>query len=234
MRHLYVQLVFFLFLSACATPHNIRWLEEYPYDHNGTEFLQEVAVRTVRVEAVSVANGNSVLVSRGAGAVVSSNGLVLTANHVLGERFTVLYAYRCGLNTQQSAISCGKQESARVVWRDPSHDLALLRIVDAHNMPRFRLGRLAGLKRGDLLWRVGMDDTGWAAGPLLAARSSRVSNRMEILVPARGGASGGPVVDSEGRLVGIVTSTPSEEVAISLVTYAVSIDFARGRLPSRR
>lgn len=231
MRYLVILIACLIFCGGCVHPRNIRWLEEYPAASNGTEFLKTIVLRTVRIEAISVTNGNTVLSHNGAGAVISSDGLVLTANHVLGERFTNLYVYRCGLNVERSAISCGARENARLIRRDPIHDLALIKIANARSLPRFRLGNMEGLERGDLLWRAGMDEIGWAVGPLLSPYSESVRGRMEILFPARGGASGGPVVDEEGRLVGIVTSAPLGAVAISMVAYAVSIDTARAIIP---
>lgn len=232
--------VLLLILPACsASRANVRMLEAYPYDANGNDFLSFMVARSVRLEVSSVGNTPGRFVNVGTGAFVSPDGLILTANHVLGERFTSISAHRCLLEAEQSAIKCGEKEEAEVVARDVRNDLALLRLRPGGRTSFFRLGNMDDVLRGDILWRVGMDDTGWTAGILLNPFAEHFPNRMEILMPARGGASGGPVVDSSGRLVGIVTSTPPRSVAVDVVTFAVPIEIARetllrGRLQRRR
>lgn len=186
------------------------------------------------IEVVSLGNTSGTFTNKGTGAFVSGNGLILTANHVLGGQFAAVYVHRCVLEAEHSAIKCGEKEEAELVARDPPNDLALLRLKRRTETKFFRLGNMNEIERGDLLWRVGMDDTGWTAGALVNPFSEMASNRMEILMPVRGGASGGPVVDERGRLVGIVTSSPPRSVAVDLVTFAVPIErAAEGLLRNR-
>lgn len=222
-----------IFLSSCSTARaNVRTLDAYPYDTNGNDFLSFMAERSVRIEVSSLGNTPGRYVNVGTGAFISPDGLILTANHVLGERFTSVFAHRCVLEAEHSAIKCGEKEEAELVARDTPNDLALLRLKGNKRTEFFRLGNMNNVWRGDILWRIGMDDTGWAAGILLNPFAEGMRNRMEILMPARGGASGGPVIDSSGRLVGIVTSTP--RTAVDVATFAVPIETARNGLLRNR
>ncbi len=226
--------IFCVFLgcgTGSARP-NVRWIHQYPYQTNGTAFLSFVAERTVRIETVSFMNGNRTTTGVGAGAIISGDGLVLTANHVLGAQFLKIYVYRCSLVPNFGMITCGAPKEATLIRRDTRNDTALIRVSGVSGWPRFRLGKTQELQNGDLLWRAGMDVTGWAAGVLLEPHLQ--SRSIEVLMPARGGASGGPLVDSAGQLVGIVTSTPGAEVAVEVVTYAVPIERIRSRLLNRR
>lgn len=225
-------LIFVFSCGSSSNRPNVRWLHRYPYQRNGTNFISRIAERIVRIETVSFMNGNRRTTGLGSGAIISSDGLVLTANHVLGAQFLKIYVSRCALVPQFGLISCGNQLEARVLRRDTRNDIALIRVAGAENWPNFRLGRTREMRNGEMLWRAGMDVTGWTAGvllePYLGDRSS-----IEILMPARGGASGGPIVDNRGRLVGIVTSTPAAHVAVGVVTYAVPMETICSRLLNR-
>lgn len=215
---------------ACANQSG--WNVSYPYEKNGTPFFEKIAKRTVLIQTTAIFNGNRNMVWTGAGAVISTNGLVLTANHVVSGPFTDIQIYSCELTEDKSNIVCGNGVPGKVLRRDLGNDIALVQMRTQGGLPRFRLGRSGTLRPGNVLWRVGMDITGWAAGPLL--RGNDQSAQLEILTPASGGASGGPVVDGNGSLVGIVTSTPNAEIASRIVTLAVPLELIRSRLLNKR
>lgn len=225
-------LMFAISCGSSSNRPNVRWLHQYSYQRNGTGFISRLADRTVRIEVVAFMNGGRRTTGLGSGAIISPDGLVLTANHVLGAQFLTVYVSRCALVPQFSMINCGNQAEARVLRRDTRNDIALIRVAGAQNWPNFRLGKTREMRNGEMLWRIGMDVTGWTAGVLLTPH--RGSHSIEVLMPARGGASGGPVVDSRGRLVGIVTSTPAVHVAVEVVTYAVPIETIRSRVLNGR
>ncbi len=225
-------LFFVVMAASCACGGNTaKWELAYPYETNGTAFFEHIAKRTVLIQTSAIFNGNRNVYYTGAGAVIGSEGTVLTANHVVSGPFTDIQIYQCELTPDRSNIVCGHGVAGRVLRRSATEDIALLKMRDAHNLPKFALGRSKSLVPGNLLWRVGMDVTGWAAGPLL--RSRGCGTQLEILTPASGGASGGPVVNGAGALVGIVTSTPNAEIASRIVTFAVPIDRIRDRVLSR-
>lgn len=223
-------LIFSLFFSACSCGGaNSSWNFTYPYEENGTQFFKHIAERTVLIQITALTNssgGNRTVLGTGSGAIISSNGLVLTANHVVDVPNTELQIFRCELNEVSCAFICGQGMSGRVVKNSSFHDVATVRMRGARNLPYFKLGKSGAIRPGDLLWRVGMDPTGWAAGPLLQTLIPPYDS-MEILMPAAPGASGGPLVNSSGKLVGTVVSTPSADGAFRVLTYAVPIDTAR-------
>lgn len=224
--------VFCSVLLACGSPQAGSWDFTYPYKENGTAFLEQIAKRMVLVQTTSLTNGSRNVIGNGAGAVISSDGLLLTANHVVSAPRTELQVYRCGLNLDKTAAVCGNPVGARVIRRtDVLTDVALLKMNKMSKLPYFQMGRSRGLAPGTVLWRMGMDPIGWAAGPLLLQENE--THHLEILMPTTYGASGGPVADSRGHLVGIVTSMPTAYEASKLLAYATPIDTIRRKLLRR-
>jgi S1-C subfamily serine protease len=155
----------------------------------------------------------------GSGIVWSaSEGLVVTALHVV-ERMTEI---RIGLGD-------GRTLPARVVDQDPALDLALLRAEGA-------LGRIASADprpppaRDETVWLLGYPDlraTAAEATVLEPDRRFAGSRYLEVKGRARPGASGGPVVDARGAVVGIVDVVlPGRGV-----TLAIPIAAALARFP---
>lgn len=87
--------------------------------------------------------------SRGSGFLISTDGYVVTNNHVVAGR---------GSGVQVQAIKVtltgGKEYPARVVGRDEASDLAVLK-VEANNLPFVRFGNSPGARTGDWVLAIG-------------------------------------------------------------------------------
>jgi len=137
----------------------------------------------------------------GSGVIVTPDGFVLTNNHVIehGGELTV-------------TLTDGRTLSAQVVGTDPSTDLAVIRI-DAPHLPMAYLGDSAKLQVGQLAIAIGNPlgfqstvSTGVisALGRTLRGNTGRlIENVIQTDVPLNPGNSGGPLVDSRGRVIGI-------------------------------
>jgi serine protease Do len=163
--------------------------------------------------------------SLGSGVIISPDGYILTANHVVD-----------GADEIEVAIADNKKEfTARVVGTDPPTDVAVLKI-DAKDLPAVALGDSDQLEVGDIVlaignpFRVGQTVTMGIVSAL--GRSgltgfNQYQNFIQTDAAINPGNSGGALVDAEGRLVGINTAIISSTRGSEGVGFAVPINMAR-------
>jgi serine protease Do len=176
-------------------------------------FPDQVRGRTVRKQGL------------GSGVIISPDGYILTANHVVD-----------GADEIEVAIADNKKEyTARVVGTDPPTDVAVLKI-DAQDLPAITLGDSDQLEVGDIVlaignpFRVGQTVTMGIVSAL--GRSgltgfNQYQNFIQTDAAINPGNSGGALVDAEGRLVGINTAIISSTHGSEGVGFAVPINMAR-------
>ncbi len=164
-------------------------------------------------ESQAVANAKpGEVIGNGSGFAVDLLGDVVTAGHVVAP---------CGFLTSPAL------GQARVVAVDTASDLALLRFADhPASAVAFRGGALqlaepvvaAGYPLYDLL-QNGLNVT---VGNLSALSGPEGDRRMiQFSAPATFGNSGGPLMDSSGRLIGLVDQVMSAKLAQN-INFAVS------------
>lgn len=202
-----------------------------------SEVVDQVRPSTVLV----ISNQEGQPFAEGTGWVLDANeGLIVTAAHVVNE------------GTDFAVGVDGEQRPAELVAVAPCEDLAVLRVNDTSGMVTLPMGSQSDVQQGDEVVALGypvsasLEDT-------LAATTGNVSVVREVFrLPAldvprypnvvqtdaaiNPGNSGGPLVDLDGRLVGVNVAVNRGDggAIIEGQGYAVGVDRVREVLPDLR
>ena len=169
----------------------------------------------------------------GTGIIISSDGEILTNNHVVepvadeGD-LVVLFGD-------------GSRAKAKIVGRDPSTDIAVIKVKGKSDLQPAALGKSANLSVGQDVVVVGSPDwlTSTVTSGIISALNRPVAlpegDEERVILPAiqsdaaiNQGNSGGPVVDLQGRVVGVVVALHGTVDGGSIgLGFAIPIDLAK-------
>jgi S1-C subfamily serine protease len=186
----------------------------------GTLFAQMNAelgtlVETVRRSVVQLRDARG---SSGAGTIWHHDGLIVTNAHVV--RTPLL----------QVVLQDGRTLPGRLIARDPEHDLAAV-AVEATGLPTIEVGSASDVRPGQFVFAIGhpFGVLNAATGGVVIGRGAHIGDLyglrndwIVVDVQLRPGNSGGPLVDTRGRMIGVNTVMNGPEVGA-----AVSIDAAK-------
>jgi S1-C subfamily serine protease len=177
-----------------------------------------------------------VQVGGGSGFIVDPNGLVMTNKHVVNEpdaEYTVI-------------MNDGKTYAAEILSRDPINDVAILKIP-AKNLPCLELGDASELQLGQSLIAIGNAlgifrntvSLGIVSGLSRAITAQADPNappqEMRGLIQTDAainpGNSGGPIVDRDGRVIGVNAAIVSGAQSIG---FAIPVNAAKRDLDDIR
>ncbi|HEX5429636.1 MAG TPA: trypsin-like peptidase domain-containing protein [Patescibacteria group bacterium] len=168
----------------------------------------------------------------GSGFIIRSDGLIVTNKHVV-EDTTATYTV---------LTNDGKEYPAQVLSRDPTNDIALVKI-DAQNMPTITLGDSGNLQIGQTVIAIGNSlgeyrntvTSGIVSGigRTITAGGTTDSEQLEGVIQTDAainpGNSGGPLLDIGGSVIGINTAIDQEG---QLVGFAIPVNDIKNDLNS--
>ncbi len=180
----------------------------------------------------SAGPGSSSATATGSGFVVDGRGHIVTAAHVVD-----------GAATIKVAFADGTTRTATLAGQDDATDVAVLKVDPSGlTLHPLKLGGSAALSVGDTVAAIGSPfgyeeslSTGVVSGldrTIEAPNGFTVAHAIQTDAALNPGNSGGPILDSAGRVIGIAdqiaTSGSSEQS--SGVGFAVPIDLIAGEL----
>lgn len=156
----------------------------------------ETQVKAVVNKVLPAVVGIQINGSAGSGVIVSEDGIVMTAGHVVskpGQPVTFFFAD-------------GKSAKGITLGMSASADAGLMKITDAGKWPFAVMGDCASLKPGTWCLAIG-HPLGYKPGRPPVVRVGRILQKSESVIqtdcPLVGGDSGGPLLDLEGKVIGI-------------------------------
>jgi serine protease Do len=165
----------------------------------------------------------------GSGFIVTSDGYILTNNHVVANATRVTVG-----------LSDRRIFTAKVVGRDPSTEVALIKI-DATNLPTLTLGDDSTVQVGDGVMAVGNPlGLNFTVTSGIISAKGRGGQLRDLFTPRfavvdflqtdaviNPGNSGGPLLDLQGRVIGINTAIASPTGSYAGYGFAVPVSIAR-------
>jgi serine protease Do len=166
----------------------------------------------------------------GSGVIISQDGYIVTNNHVVEDAKKV----EVTLNDKRSY-------EAEVIGRDPSTDLALLKIKE-NNLPFIAYGNSDNVKVGEWVLAVGNPfnlNSTVTAGIISAkarninllsgdpTRGNAVESYLQTDAAVNPGNSGGALVNTKGELVGINSAIASNTGSYTGYSFAIPVNLAR-------
>lgn len=202
-----------------------------------TEAMTPAEIYAANVPAIvgiyneSISNGfnvfgqRSTIASSGTGFIISSDGEILTNYHVVSNAQTLTVT-----------LHDGTQYPATVLGYEADSDIALIKI-DATGLPTVTLGKSSSLAVGDEVVAIGNPlgeltyslTVGYISSKERAVNTDGTPiNMMQLDATINSGNSGGPLFDSCGNVVGIISAkysgSTSSGTSIEGIGFAIPID----------
>lgn len=161
----------------------------------------------------------------GSGVLASSNGYIITNNHVIADS-----------DQLEVRLQDGRFFDAQIIGTDPLSDLAVIKI-DSDNLPYISYGSIDNVRVGQWVMAFGSplsQDLGNTATVGIVSATERTSDQINNLnifssfiqtdATIYPGNSGGPLVDLNGRLVGINSAIFTKTGNFQGIGFAIPVD----------
>ncbi len=167
----------------------------------------------------------------GSGVIISDNGFIVTNNHVVAQADEITVT-----------LSDKKTYKAKVIGTDPAYDLAVIKI-EAASLPYLVYGNSDDIKVGQWVLAIGYPlnlETTVTAGIVSAKarslglnrdRDGKANNAVESFIQTdaavNSGNSGGALVNTDGKLIGINSAIASPTGYYSGYSYAIPVNIVK-------
>lgn len=170
--------------------------------------------------------GSMIRKGAGSGVIISKDGYILTNNHVVD------FADEGWIKMVD-----GKEYDAKIIGRDPSTDLAVVKI-DADNLPTLEYADSDKARVGEWVLAVGNPFeylTSTVTAGIISAKgrdlniiqgSKTIEQFIQTDAAINPGNSGGALVDAYGKLLGINTAIASQTGSYSGYSFAIPVNLA--------
>lgn len=170
--------------------------------------------RNASPAVVTITGGNNT----GSGSIISPEGLVITNEHVVRMA-------RGGIVSVQT--SNGQRYTGQVLATDRVNDLALIQLRTNERLPYIRLASGDGIQVGQQVFAIGSPFG--LSGTLTTGILSRIANNGDLQTDAvlNPGNSGGPLLNSQGELIGVNKAILANQGGNTGIGFATSATVAR-------
>ncbi|MBB5701764.1 Do/DeqQ family serine protease [Ochrobactrum daejeonense] len=169
--------------------------------------------------------------SLGSGVIVDGSGIVVTNNHVIKDADEI-----------KVALSDGREFESKLLLRDETTDLAVLKIEAKDRFPVLALGNSDEVEVGDLVLAVGNP---FGVGQTVTSGIVSAQSRTQVGISdfdffiqtdaaINPGNSGGALIDMRGRLIGINTAIYSRSGGSVGIGFAIPSNMVRAVVESAR
>ncbi len=178
----------------------------------------------VSIETTSADGG-----ATGSGFVIDANGYLLTNNHVVADSLTI-----------KVLLNDGREFAARILGRDESYDLAVLKI-EASGLKALQFGDSEKVQVGDPVIAIGspLGLSGTVTQGIISAKNRPVTagdsgsdsatsfiSALQTDAAINPGNSGGPLVDATGAVIGVNSAIASLGSSLGSQSGSIGLGFA--------
>ncbi len=178
----------------------------------------------VSIETTSADGG-----ATGSGFVIDANGYLLTNNHVVADSLTI-----------KVLLNDGREFAARILGRDESYDLAVLKI-EASGLKALQFGDSDKVQVGDPVIAIGspLGLSGTVTQGIISAKNRPVTagdsesdsatsfiSALQTDAAINPGNSGGPLVDATGAVIGVNSAIASLGSSLGSQSGSIGLGFA--------
>src|SRR5216684_6940270 len=223
--------------ASVSTPTGITDPSLAADEQNNIEVYKASSPGVVYIQSTTMTRDFFGMFSRpvegaGSGSVIDEQGDILTNYHVIAEAEKLTVSF-----------GSGKAYPARVVGRDPDTDLAVIKLVETpkESLTIVPMGDSDKLIVGQKVLAIGnpfgLDrtlTTGVISGlerPIHAQNGRTIEGAIQTDASINPWNSGGPLLDSHGRMIGINSQIESPSGASAGVGFAIPINIAKRIVP---
>ncbi len=213
------------------TPHQI-----YERDAPGVALVTSTIVKQTESPFSLGGESQEQGTATGSGFVINCNGTILTNYHVVENAVKI-----------EVSFEHGKTVEAKVIGKDPSNDLAVLRIpTEGLTMHVLTLGNSSKARSAIRCLRSAIPSAMTARSRLVSSprcsveitspNGFSIDNVLQTDAPINPGNSGGPLLNEQGEVIGInsqIETGGSGDGSVG-IGFSIPIDTAKSELPAAR